>query len=235
MDKMKRYLRYTRYTYLVLGVMVLGCVSEAWAEEAAREAYGRACLMVEQVAPGAGGKAAESSEFGEASEPGAGKRLALYADASRESYVLLAAFSAKERRLANDWRPQLVKVAPWQEVRLPVSPMTWSWEDGSKPFELFVIFLEAGSQALDELEKMIPSMQDPGVSPRLLDLQSIRLRETLESWMEGKDPSFYHWGKVPLAWGGILRGDETPWPKAARKVAMDDSGRGIVIYHYGLT
>ena len=115
-------------------------------------ASARSCLVVEE-ASGSAPDRVQTRVFHEAERPGPGKRLALYADASVEGYVLLAAFNEKDRKLANDFRPQFVKMEAGREYHLPLEPTTWDWAEETEAFEVYVVFLEKRKGGFPKVEK----------------------------------------------------------------------------------
>ena len=199
---------------------------------AADEPYGRACLVVEERS-GNEPQDVVTSVFDDGSTPGSGKRLALYADASVDAYVLVAAFNDQDRRLTNGWRPQLVEMKAWEERHLPLAPATWEWTGPVEPFEVYVVFLTRTAEGLDTLQRLVAALQKPTADAALLDLQANKLREELARGMVGQPPLVVHAGAVSSAWGGTLRGEPFPWPKQAQKAVCDAKGRGALLFRHG--
>lgn len=173
-----------------------------------------------------------TAAFDESSKPGPGKRLALYVDSSVDAFVLVAAFDDKDRRLTNDWPPQLVALKAWEERHLPLAPVVWEWTNPTGPFEVDVAFLERTAEGLDSVQNVIAAMQDPKTDPVLRDRQAKKLREEIIAWAAGQEDAAFHGGVTSSAWGGTLRGEPFPWPKMARKAVVGASGRGVLIYRH---
>jgi hypothetical protein len=199
------------------------------AQEESSETSARACLAVEETAPGGTGFP-RVTVWKENEAPGPGKQIVLFADSSIDAYVIAAPFSAGGEGLANHWKPQFAELPAWQEMRLPVPPTAWNWETGAEPFELRVAFVEKNRTGIDEVKQLIEAMQAPQADENLLAMQARKLRETMDQWMATKDLSAFHAGALPSAWGGTLRGAQFPWRQMARKVAFDGEGRGFLTY-----
>ena len=210
-------------------------LSPAAAEKppAAAQPYGRACLVVEEVSTQADSAVVSTSPFDEHATPGPGRRLAVYADASIDSYMVVAAFNDTDRRLTNGWRPQFVQLKAWEERRLPFAPTTWEWTNQTEGFSVYVLFLARTAAGVDALQNLIAVMQDPKTGPALLDLQTKKLREEIVTSMTGQESAAFHAGTAASAWGGTLRGEPFPWPKLAQKAEFQPNGRGIVLYRHG--
>lgn len=195
--------------------------------------YGRACLVVEEASTQADNLLVSTSLFDEHAMPGPGRRLAVYADASIDSYMVVAAFDDKDRRLTNGWRPQLIQLKAWEEQRLPFAPTTWEWTKQAGGFSVYVVFLKRTAEGVDVFQNLIAAMQDPKAEAALLDLQAKKLREEIITSMGGQEPAVFHAGTAAMAWGGTLRGEPFPWPKLAQKVEFQPNGRGVLLYRHG--
>lgn len=202
-------------------------------EPPSTEAYGRACLGVEEFSSPEDETAMKTVVFDKNSKSGPGKRLVLYADSTIESVLLAVAFDSRTRELANDWKPQLIEMKAWEEQRLPVAPVIWSWSEGSEPFEIYVVFLKKTSEGLEELETLIQAMQHSETEPQLLNLQTQRLREIIQGWTANQDLTRFHAGQTPAGWGGTLRGAGFPWRQTAEKAVFGTNGRSFLIYRSG--
>ncbi len=242
------------------------------AEEPSLEAYGRACLAVEETSLEGQGPAVHTVAFDKNSKPGPGKRLVLYTDANTDEFALVVAFNDKNPglaqadgqglpdraagggpyklaqadgqglpdraagggsyKLANNWLPQLVELKAWEELSLPAPPITWSWHEGSEPFEIYVIFFKKTFPEISELAILVTAMQNSGAGTKLLDLQTRKLRDRINRWMGGQNPNDFHAGVVPSAWGGTLRGNRFPWRKQAQKAILSNRGHALLIYRY---
>lgn len=219
----------------LLTVASFARLSPAAAEDppASTQPYGRACLVVEEASAQADNPVISTSPFDEHATPGPGRRLAVYADASIDSYMVVAAFNDTDRRLTNGWRPQLVQLKAWEERHLPFAPTTWDWTNQTEGFSVYVMFLKRTAEGADALQNLIAAMQDPTAGPALLDLQAKKLREEIVAAMAGQEPTAFHAGAAASAWGGTLRGEPFPWPKLAQKAEFQPNGRGILLYRHG--
>lgn len=226
-----------------LGFSILGLITVAFfarlspidAEEppASVQPYGRACLVVEDASTQADSPLVSTSLFDEHATPGPGRRLAVYADASVDAYVVIAALNDTDRRLTNGWRPQFLEMKAWKEQPLPLAPTTWEWTNQTAGFSVYVVFLTRAAAGIDALQNLIAAMQDPKADPTLLDLQAKKLREEIVTSMAGQEPATFHSGAAANAWGGTLRGEPFPWPKLARKAEFQPNERGVLLYHHG--
>jgi hypothetical protein len=211
-------------------MMCLGLVS-AVSPAGADEPYGRTCLVVEESSAD-NPPVVTTTAFDESSKPGPGKRLALYVDASVASFVLVAAFNDKDRRLTNGWPPQLVEVKAWEERHLPLAPVVWEWTSPTEPFEVYVVFLEQTAEGLETLQRLVAALQESTADSTLLDLQAKKLREELARGIAEQKPLTLHAGASSSAWGGTLRGEPFPWPKQAQRAVFGAKGRGVVIFRH---
>ena len=198
----------------------------------ADEASGRTCLVVEEFSAD-DPPVVTTTAFDDRSKPGPGKRLAVYVDASVDSFVLVAAFNDKDRRLTNGWPPQLVELKAWEERHLPLAPAIWEWTSPTEPFEVDVAFLERTATDIESIQNVIAAMQDPKTDPVLRDRQAKKLREEIITWTAGQEDAVFHGGVASSAWGGTLRGEPFPWPKMARKAVFGAKGRGVLIFRHG--
>ena len=220
-----------RRSLLALLMACVGLVCTA-SPAGADAPHGRACLVVEELS-GNAPQNVTTTIFGDGSTPGPGKRLALYADASVDAYVLVAAFNDKDRRLTNGWPPQLVELKAWEERYLPLAPAIWEWTSPTEPFEVDVAFLERTAADIESIQNVIAVMQDPTTDPLLRDRQAKKLREEIVTWTAGQEDAVFHGGVASSAWGGTLRGELFPWPKMARKAVFGAKGRGVLIFRHG--
>ena len=213
---------------LMTCVGLAGTASPAGADEAS----GRTCLVVEE--PSADSPhVVTTTVFDDRSTSGPGKRLALHVDASVDSFVLVAAFNDKDRRLTNGWPPQFVELKAWEARHLPLAPAVWEWTSPTGPFEVDVAFLERTAKDIESIQNVIAAMQDPKTDPILRDLQAKKLREAIITWTAGQEDAAFHGGVASSAWGGTLRGEPFPWPKMARKTVFGAKGRGVLIFRHG--
>lgn len=199
--------------------------------EAAPQVYGRACLTVQEENLERGGLP-EIKVFDQTSTAGPGRKLVLYADSEAEGYVFAAAFRSEDHALARDWRPQMAELRPGEAVALPAEGAGWNWETGAGPFELMVVFLAKDAAEGASWATLVGAMQDPAADPKLLELQAGKLREQMLGLMGTPDPSVFHAGSAPSAWGGTLRGFSFPWRQMAEKVPLRE-GRGVLVYTHG--
>lgn len=204
------------------------------AQEASLKSSGRACLTVEETSPEGQVPAVHITAFDQNAKPGPGKRLILYADANTDGFILVTAFNAQDHGLANGWQVQWAEIKAWEELSLPATPVTWSWAEGSEPFEIYVVFFKKNFEGLADLTTLIAAMQDPANDAKLLDLQAKKLYEDINRWMQGENPAAFHAGAMPSAWGGTLRGIRFPWRQQAQKALLSDNGPGFLIYRYGV-
>ena len=204
-----------------------------FALEETAESYGRACLAVEEFSLKTNEKITESAFSTQTSQPGPGKRLALYTEANVDALLFAVAFNDRDRKLANNWKPQLVEMNAWEERHLPAPPVTWDWKEGSEPFEIYVVFLKKTSEGSEELKTLVQALQNPAADPKLLNLQTQRLREMIQGWTANQDLTQFHAGAAPTAWGGTLRGAGFPWRQMAEKAVFGTNGRSFLIYRSG--
>ena len=204
-----------------------------WAQSGA-EVEGRVLLVVEEAPAAESNAGVKPAIFDENSKPGPGKHLGLYADADSDSFLLVVALHPNERRLANGWRPELVSLTAAEEIFLPKSPATWDWNEGSDPFELYVVFIPKSAAGVADLRALVTAMQNPAAEAQLLDLQTNKLREQILNRMDHQDPAAFHAAQIPQAWGGTLRGAKFAWRPMAQKVPFSDEKHGFLIYRYEL-
>lgn len=201
------------------------------AEEVPSEKIGRSCLVVEeQTLPGENVK---TTIFGTSSQPGPGKKLAVYAVCSMDCSVAAAVFDSKNRNLAHGWKPQWVELKAGEEVHLPLGTSTWDWTEGQEPFEVILVFSDAKQKdALERLKPLAQALQNKNGDPHLQDLQARKLREILLQSSGLDESEAFRQGTVPSAWGGTLRGDTFHWKPMSQKVALAQNGHALQIYRY---
>ena len=187
--------------------------------------HGRACLMVEEVK-------SEFSPFDNASKPGPGKRLTLYAEADADCIVLVAALDEKGRTLVGGWMPELAALKAWEEIRLPSGSWAWPWDAESQEFEMHVVFADPKAKGLEPLRQLVEKMQQ-GHGGKLLEAQGRKFREDLMGWMNSSNSGIFHAGRASTAWGGTLRAGRPPWRASAQNVAFPAGRQAVLIYRYG--
>ncbi|MDP3921204.1 MAG: hypothetical protein Q8R76_10425 [Candidatus Omnitrophota bacterium] len=189
--------------------------------------FARTCLVVQETH--AADAVPKTTLFDGQARPGPGKTLALYVDASIDAYVVAAALDSN-RELAHGWLPQMVELEPWQGARLPQEGAAWVWDETPRPFEIQVLFLGKEEPGIGELEKLVGALRLSGDDLDLRRMQTKRLRQMLDAWMQQARPSNFDAGQTPRAWGGVLRGLKFPWKQNSQKIDLDDHGRGFFIY-----
>jgi len=184
--------------------------------------YGRVCLSLFEPGP------PEKEEAFQLSAPaGAGKIVRAYLDASEKCSVLIAAIT-KDGKLPNGWRPQLSDVpGEFEEILLPNAPVKWDWTTASAPFDVYVLFLAAGSKEIDDAKKLIEAMQNPKVDDRVLAMQAGKLKELIGRLAADKNANQAPTSEPEI--GGVFRGSAFPWRQYARAANFAPSRPGVII------
>ena len=206
------------------------CSPVALAIEPDAQGFGRACLVVRDDSS-AENAHRHPTVFDQTATPGAGKRLALFIEASVDAKVLIAVFNDRDRTLTHDWRPEVVELQAWQEQRLPIAPRTWEWSQPTEAFEMNVVFLARPAEDWEQAHTLVAAMQAPEAAPERLAAQARRLHGILVGWTSA--PPAFEAGATPSVWGGVLRGAMFPWREHARTVTLDQDGRGVLMFRYG--
>ena len=228
-DKTTRVLLGVLSIILLFALVILGKLSSLYAEDSAKESFGRTCLVVEEEKASETG-VFQTALFDENSQPGPGRRLSLYLDSSVDTYALVALFNRKDQKLVGGWLPELVKLEAWEESRLPEESVNWDWSESGDDFEIHVVFMAESHKDFGALKSLIDSMVQSGEVRELLGLQTVRLREIIDRITSEKEAIRYKPGATPPAWGGTLRGLEFHWRQNSQKIALDEQGYGSIIY-----
>jgi hypothetical protein len=112
-----------------------------------------------------------------ASKPAADTRIVVHADANQPCQMLVSAFNANDGKLAYSWLPQLVELPPCEEALLPEPPSAWNWHEDSRPFDIYVLFMDPSSDDARDLKILITAMWRATTNKELLDRQGVKLRE----------------------------------------------------------
>lgn len=208
--------------YLWLGLAIAtGAVAANAVDE--EKPYARVCLALFEPGP-----PEKEEPFQISAAPGAGKTVRAYLDASEKCTVLVAAIT-KDGKFANGWRPQLSEVpGEFEEILLPKAPLKWDWSAASGPFDLYVLFLAAGSKDADEAKKLVDAMQNPKVDDRVLTLQTGKLKELIGRIASAKEKS----NQAPVSEpevGGVFRGAAFPWRQFAQSVNFSADSPGVLV------
>lgn len=208
---------------LVLLTLVVIWLGGARASEDGEADLGRVCISVEEP-----GSPTREQVFRSSVEPGAGRKVHVYADASRKCDVLIVPFR-KDGKLANGWRPQLAEVpGEYEEVQMPIAPVEWKWATAAEPFDFYAVFLPAGSREGEELRKLVAAMQNPKHDERLLALQTNKLRELVSRIAAKKEKRVAATANDPEI-GGVFRGSAFPWRQFAQTLELGDGQPGVLI------
>jgi hypothetical protein len=190
------------------------------------ETYARVCVTTID---------ADSKEavLADSSAPGPGEKLIVHLDASTECVALILPLIEQASRLANGWRPQMVGLPQWDERRLPAPPAVWNWNKGADTFELWIFFFKRDAAGLDELQKLVAAMQNPGLDEKVLAQQTHKLLEKLNTRMTGKQPIIPGPKANTALAGGTVRSVEFPWRDYAQKISLNEAFEGALVVHHG--
>jgi hypothetical protein len=188
---------------------------------------GRVCISIVDSGP-----SAKEEPFRLSANARPGSTVRAHIDASHKCAVLIAALT-KDGKLANGWRPQLSEVpADFEEIQLPKAPVTWAWSGPHGPFDLYVLFLSAGSKEIDEAKKLVGAMEAPKIDDRLLAMQANKLRELVGRIMNDKEKI----NQAPMTepeLGGVFRGSGMdavfPWREFAQSIDFEANRPGVLI------
>jgi hypothetical protein len=186
--------------------------------------HGRVCLSLYEPGPP---EKEEGFQF--SAPPAPGKTVRVYIDASNKCNVLVAPMT-KDGKLVNGWRPQLAEVPDeFEEILVPKAPAKWEWSSApSAPFDVYVLFLAAGSKELDEAKKLVEAMQNPKVDDRVLALQTGKLKELIGRLVAERDKNNQAPASEPEV-GGVFRGAAFPWRQFAQSVNFSAEHPGVLI------
>lgn len=185
--------------------------------------YGRVCFSV--IDP----KEDQEEVLRPKSRPGESKRIAAHVDANSRCDLLIVAFNSKTGQLANNWFPQLVELAEWEEVRLPKSPVVWNWATGAEPFEFYALFLDPASQDAKDLQALVTAMLKQHIGSQVLSQQTVRLRE-LATRSIVQPEKYYVLSAEHMEIGGTFRGASMPWRRFASAVNFSETKPGLLIF-----
>ena len=96
------------------------------------------------------------------SKPGDDTFIVAHAEASEHCQLLIFALSARDGKLAHNWRPQFVDLPQWEEVQLPETPVVWKWPEASGAVNIYVLFLHPNSKEARELKALVTASQRLG-------------------------------------------------------------------------
>ncbi|MDQ6626462.1 MAG: hypothetical protein M3Y69_10065 [Verrucomicrobiota bacterium] len=213
-----------RILYFLIGALPIAFLSHA-ATADEEKPHGRVCFSVVESGP-----PAKEEPFRISTPPGAGKQLKAHIDASNKCTVLVAALS-KDGKLVNGWRPQISQVPDeFEEVELPIAPVTWDWSAASTPFDFYVLFLPSGSKEREDITKLVAAMQAPKTDERLLGMQAAKLRELIGRITNAKEKVNQAAITEPEV-GGVFRGGAAafPWRQFAQSIDFSDDRPGVLI------
>jgi hypothetical protein len=215
---MGRIFRAALLQWLVVGL--LAGVIAAPVDE--RKPYGRVCIGV--VTGEIEGPLQATSKSG------GDTQIVVHADANERCQMLVFALNASDGKLAHDWLPQLVELPPWEEVLLPEAPSVWKWGAGSKPFDVYVLFVHPNSEDARQLKILVTAMLSPTTSRELLDRQSVKLRE-LATRSGVTQAEIIKPGRVEVATSS--RGAPYPWRDNASRANFSEANPGLLIFRIG--
>jgi hypothetical protein len=169
----------------------------------------------------------EESAFHGGSAPGPGKRIVVYAEASSPCVMLVAAFTTKDRKLAHGWRPAIVQLTEWREKEFH----PWTWSTAAEPFEFYVLFLNSTAHEVPDIARLISLLDKPDIEPRLLQLQTSKLRELIDQLIADRAPSL---GGPPeeKSVTGVFRNGTFPWRDFHRSANFSAARSGFIIYSW---
>lgn len=187
--------------------------------------YARVCVS---TADGASNEAPLDAS----SAPGSKTKVMVHLDASAECAALIVPLLKNGSRLANGWRPQFVSLPQWDEKVLPATPAVWSWKEGDS-FELWVFFFNRDAAGLEEIRKLVTTMQNSTANDQMLAQQTRKLCERLGERMSGKE-EIAHGPKANAALvGGRTRSTSFPWRDYALKVVLNGAREGKLVLRHG--
>jgi hypothetical protein len=167
------------------------------------------------------------------SKPGADTFIVAHADANEHCQLLIFALSARDRRLAHDWRPQFVDLPQREEVQLPEPPVVWKWSEASGPVKVYVLFLHPNSKDSRELKTLVRAMLNPNIERALLDRQSVKLRE-LATRSGVRQGEIVHVAKVRrVQVAATYRSANFPWRAYASAANFSETKPGLLIFALG--
>jgi hypothetical protein len=172
----------------------------------------------------------EESAFHGDSVPGPGKHIVAYAEASSPCFMLVAAFTTKEGKLPYGWRPAIVQLPEWSERELPDPSMAWTWPAAAEPFEFYVLFLSSTAHEMLDILRLVSLLNEPDNEPRLLQLQTSKLRELIDQLIADRAPSL---GAPPQKdVTAVFRNGTFPWRDFHRSANFSAARPGIIIYSW---
>ena len=167
------------------------------------------------------------------SKPGADTFIVAHAEANEHCQLLIFALSARDGKLAHDWRPQFIDLPPWEEVQLPETPVVWKWSEASGPVNVYVLFLHPNSKDSRELKALVTAMLNPNLERALLDRQSVKLRE-LATRSGARQGEIIHVAKVArVEVAATYRGANFPWRAYASSANFSEARPGLLIFALG--
>jgi hypothetical protein len=206
-----------------LAVGLCGSITAQPVDE--RKPYGRVCIGVvtdEIEAP-----------LQASSKAGPNTKIVVHAEASEHCQMLVFAFNGGEGKLAQDWLPQFVELPPWEEVLLPKAPISWKWNGGSEPFDVYVLFLHPNSEEAKDLKVLIAAMLSPMRDRGLLNLQAAKLYELATRSLSGATGvvDVAKISRVEVA--ATYRGLTFPWRTYASGANFSEVKPALLIFRVG--
>ncbi len=186
--------------------------------------YGRICFLVIDR-----DKEGNWETLGNEGKLGPKRRIIGCVDANTPCELLIAAFNAKNRLLVREWKPQIVPInGEWKEVKIPIEPARWIWDEPREEFEVWAAFLARGSKRAEIVKSILQKLDHSGEKDvnRLADA----LRRELSSFLA--DDASAHRVKVePLRMAGEYRSSSSiPWREHADRVNFSETNPGILIF-----
>lgn len=192
-----------------------------------RDAY--VMLMVSE--PGPRGIALQS-EFSKQAKPGAGKELKLRIESGCQCKAVIVNFNS-QGRTAPDRLPAEIVVKEHSVNQFPPpGGGSWTWEGPGNFGEIDVIFISGDPPDTRELSKLLGAMKETPAAEALRRKQDAELRRWIDA--HAQNPSVaadYTVKPSPEIIGGMVRGEECAWCKAAQRVSIPVNGFAIVRIH----
>jgi hypothetical protein len=187
--------------------------------------YGRVCIG---VVTGEGEQPLHAQ-----SKPGDDTFIVAHAEANEHCQLLIFALSARDGKLAHNWRPQFVDLPQWEEVQLPETPVVWKWSESFGPVNIYVLFLHPNSKDARELKALVTAMLNPDLERALLNRQSVKLRE-LATRSGARQGEIIHVAKVRrVQVAATYRGASFPWRAYVSAANFSEAKPGLLIFALG--
>ena len=215
--------------FALLSAALLGNLAIARADVDETRPYGRVCVTV------MGPAERQEEPFRPVLHPGPGERIGVCVDANVSCQMLIAAFHPATGRIVNNWLPQMVELAEWEETRVPKNPIVWKWLPGSEPFDIYVLFADNKSPDLKELQSLLAAILKSGSNAPLLERQSVKLRELITRSIVDPEKARSKLPSERAEIGGTYRGMGSSgvgfaWRKYASSVNFSETKPGLLIF-----